>query len=126
MLRPTPKSTPTDTLLPYTTLFLSLPRPHELGPAGAVRGPAGHCCIHRGAGAPRVAGAVHAGRAARRRVTDHVGGAAHHRRGAPARARRRCACPAVARRTPRSAEHTSELQSLMRNSYAVFCLTKKT
>src|SRR3546814_7401270 len=27
---------------------------------------------------------------------------------------------------PRSEEHTSELQSLMRNSYAVFCLTKKT
>src|SRR3546814_4847650 len=26
----------------------------------------------------------------------------------------------------RSEEHTSELQSLMRNSYAVFCLTKKT
>src|SRR3546814_9212238 len=26
---------------------------------------------------------------------------------------------------PRSAEHTSELQSLMRISYAVFCLTKK-
>src|SRR3546814_3939710 len=26
---------------------------------------------------------------------------------------------------PRSEEHTSELQSLMRNSYAVFCLTKK-
>src|SRR3546814_9600220 len=25
----------------------------------------------------------------------------------------------------RSEEHTSELQSLMRNSYAVFCLTKK-
>src|SRR3546814_6845371 len=25
---------------------------------------------------------------------------------------------------PRSEEHTSELQSLMRNSYAVFCLTK--
>src|SRR3546814_8128538 len=30
--------------------------------------------------------------------------------------------PAVTRR---SEEHTSELQSLMRNSYAVFCLTKK-
>src|SRR3546814_4919278 len=29
------------------------------------------------------------------------------------------------RRTPRSEEHTSELQSLMRNSYAVFCLKKK-
>src|SRR3546814_9759628 len=27
--------------------------------------------------------------------------------------------------TERSEEHTSELQSLMRNSYAVFCLTKK-
>src|SRR3546814_1468083 len=26
---------------------------------------------------------------------------------------------------PRSEEHTSELQSLMRNSYDVFCLTKK-
>src|SRR3546814_6105133 len=26
----------------------------------------------------------------------------------------------------RSEEHTSELQSLMRNSYAVFCLNKKT
>src|SRR3546814_7848521 len=30
------------------------------------------------------------------------------------------------RRQPRSEEHTSELQSLMRNSYAVFCLKKKT
>src|SRR3546814_10326054 len=30
-----------------------------------------------------------------------------------------------AARTPRSEEHTSELQSLMRNSYAVFCLKKK-
>src|SRR3546814_2528774 len=29
------------------------------------------------------------------------------------------------RRCPRSEEHTSELQSLMRISYAVFCLTKK-
>src|SRR3546814_10397470 len=27
---------------------------------------------------------------------------------------------------PRSEEHTSELQSLMRNSYAVFCMTQKT
>src|SRR3546814_3040903 len=27
--------------------------------------------------------------------------------------------------TPRSEEHTSELQSLMRNSYAVFCLKKQ-
>src|SRR3546814_9696058 len=32
---------------------------------------------------------------------------------------------AVAQQYPRSEEHTSELQSLMRNSYAVFCLKKK-
>src|SRR3546814_10331140 len=34
--------------------------------------------------------------------------------------------PAPAKRLRRSEEHTSELQSLMRHSYAVFCLTKKT
>src|SRR3546814_5350917 len=33
--------------------------------------------------------------------------------------------PAVPTTPPRSEEHTSELQSLMRNSYAVFCLKKK-
>src|SRR3546814_3976285 len=32
---------------------------------------------------------------------------------------------AMVRNLPRSEEHTSELQSLMRNSYAVFCLKKK-
>src|SRR3546814_10434170 len=32
----------------------------------------------------------------------------------------------LVRRTQRSEEHTSELQSLMRTSYAVFCLKKKT
>src|SRR3546814_5536986 len=39
----------------------------------------------------------------------------------------RSALPAHSRRvpTPRSEEHTSELQSLMRISYAVFCLKKK-
>src|SRR3546814_8123076 len=33
--------------------------------------------------------------------------------------------PRPAQRTDRSEEHTSELQSLMRISYAVFCLNKK-
>src|SRR3546814_9497670 len=41
-----------------------------------------------------------------------------------------CACAidwaTVRRMTPRSEENTSELQSLMRNSYAVLCLKKKT
>src|SRR3546814_2358334 len=36
------------------------------------------------------------------------------------------AAPALARHQARSEEHTSELQSLMRTSYAVFCLKKKT
>src|SRR3546814_10033168 len=37
-----------------------------------------------------------------------------------------CAAPAAGQRRPdRSEEHTSELQSLMRISYAVFCLKKK-
>src|SRR3546814_950523 len=38
-----------------------------------------------------------------------------------------CSCPSCGgdlRRLGRSEEHTSELQSLMRNSYAVFCLKK--
>src|SRR3546814_4182541 len=35
------------------------------------------------------------------------------------------AASSIATATPRSEEHTSELQSLMRNSYAVFCLKKK-
>src|SRR3546814_5860380 len=34
-------------------------------------------------------------------------------------------CPGAARRDCRSEEHTSELRSLMRISYAVFCLQKK-
>src|SRR3546814_3505765 len=34
-------------------------------------------------------------------------------------------CPFAWKRDGRSEEHTSELQSLMRNSYAVFCLKKK-
>src|SRR3546814_5800019 len=83
MIRRPPRSTRTDTLFPYTTLFRSLP---AAGAAGGVRG--------------RVAGAA-----------------------GP------FAFPAgpIARYgdTRRSEEHTSELQSLMRNSYAVFCLKKK-
>src|SRR3546814_6674547 len=34
-------------------------------------------------------------------------------------------CMTMLERNPRSEEHTSEIQSLMRNSYAVFCLKKK-
>src|SRR3546814_5687554 len=79
MIRRPPRSTRTDTLFPYTTLFRS-PRCGR----GRCRDRAGH-----------------RGHAARRRMR---------------RSRARCR---------RSEEHTSELQSLMRISYAVFCLKKK-
>src|SRR3546814_16072281 len=82
MIRRPPRSTRTDTLFPYTTLF----RSHRTGSDGIVR---------RGA-APRPAG--HPGEGGRR---------------------------VLSYREPRSEEHTSELQSLMRISYAVFCLKKK-
>src|SRR3546814_1412278 len=45
--------------------------------------------------------------------------------GSKRRRRRLLACETVLPTIGRSEEHTSELQSLMRNSYAVFCLKKK-
>src|SRR3546814_2776042 len=75
MIRRPPRSTRTDTLFPYTTLFRS--------PGRGLRG---------GSRPPR-------------------SGAA--------------AGQAIPRAGLRSEEHTSELQSLMRISYAVFCLKKK-
>src|SRR3546814_3441117 len=82
MIRRPPRSTRTDTLFPYTTLFRS---------CGGRRSPR-----------PRRRGA---------------------RAGQTRRARRPDARSDVGR--ARSEEHTSELQSLMRISYAVFCLKKK-
>src|SRR3546814_3863914 len=43
----------------------------------------------------------------------------------PVPSRTRACRTTIARRWSRSEEHTSELQSLMRNSYAGFCLKKK-
>src|SRR3546814_1478764 len=71
MIRRPPRSTRTDTLFPYTTLF----RSHSRACPRNGRSTSGSCHWHR---SPR-----------------------------------------------RSEEHTSELQSLMRISYAVFCLKKK-
>src|SRR3546814_1466572 len=98
MIRRPPRSTRPDTLLPYTTLF----RP----PADA-----------------RTAGRAPAGQL---RIVDPSGllASARVRRERP----RAAAGDDRARRGPdqdlRSEEHTSELQSLMRISYAVFCLKK--
>src|SRR3546814_7823209 len=51
---------------------------------------------------------------------------AAQRKTGPAAARAALEGDAPAKRQERSEEHTSELQSLMRISYAVFCLKKKT
>src|SRR3546814_5841613 len=96
MIRRPPRSTRTDTLFPYTTLFRSSGRYPDV-PLRAVWRHAGHYL-----GADHQGGAV------------AVGCVLHGADGHEARQLRR------------SEEHTSELQSLMRISYAVFCLKKKT
>src|SRR3546814_1920897 len=105
MIRRPPISTRTDTLFPYTTLFRSSVPVHHL-PRDHGRA---HCAV-----------AV----AAVRAVADQPAGRAE---GRPGGAQRRAAdAPGQGRHADhRSEEHTSELQSLMRNSYAVFCLKKK-
>src|SRR3546814_4998646 len=101
MIRRPPRSTRTDTLFPYTTLFRS---PAEGRPGGVVRRVRHHDDRHHGLFL--VPGPCDTGRlAGLDRFT--------FRSGPP---------PAPC---PRSEEHTSELQSLMRISYAVFCLKKK-
>src|SRR3546814_6262112 len=85
MIRRPPRSTRSDTLFPYTTLFRSAHGNDEVGPGRRQRGRA-------------------------RRIEREAAGAEQ----------------TVAQAVQRSEEHTSELQSLMRISYAVFCLKKKT
>src|SRR3546814_7536431 len=97
MIRRPPRSTRTDTLFPYTTLFRA------------------SFCGARSGIVPRW----------------YSGGACPEACGFPCACNRLCRSPRdrgrgrLVSRT-RSEEHTSELQSLMRISYAVFCLKKKT
>src|SRR3546814_2671980 len=98
MIRRPPRSTRTDTLFPYTTLFRSA--------AGAAQ------CGARSLGTER-----HRAEGPDRRSRQ----AAQHR----ARRQGPGAGAIPFRVLRRSEEHTSELQSLMRSSYAVFCLKKK-
>src|SRR3546814_8741752 len=110
MRRRPPRSTRTDTLVPYTTLFRSLDHP---------RLDRGHA--HAGAGeigSDRKAELVHECLGAGVDVAARIGIAACHRRQVDDR-------PLARDQRGRSEEHTSELQSLMRISYAVFCLNKK-
>src|SRR3546814_1397195 len=103
MILRTPRSTRTDTLLPYTTLFRS----------GDVQ--ASVLLVRGGLG--DVQGHPHRSHSLLRRSRGCSPSQAA--RAAFIRAR-----PVMAREA-RSEEHTSELQSLMRISYAVFCLKKK-
>src|SRR3546814_10322871 len=105
MIRRPTRSTRTDTLLPYTTLFRSAgnDRPKVMPATVAEVAPAGRPCDNRGRGqAP---------------VSLYPADAALLKQGS-----QECRLSSATR----SEEHTSELQSLMRNSYAVFCLKKKT
>src|SRR3546814_4435785 len=85
MIRRPPRSTRTDTLFPYTTLFRS--ECQRIGSGPQLRDQRQGRC----------------GSFERRRFSNRF----------------------VAAGRARSEEHTSELQSLMRTSYAVFCLKKK-
>src|SRR3546814_4706242 len=111
MIRRPPRSTRTDTLFPYTTLFRSA----RAGLwAGRLPAP---CC-----GSRRVPSR---GGRGENRDGDRAGRQGG-RRGAPALQVDMRACKhASINEAERSEEHTSELQSLMRISYAVFCLKKK-
>src|SRR3546814_1695466 len=108
MFRRTPRSTRTDTLFPYTTLFRSQRRAagitlQTFGPdlcRGGFRRQLQHPAVGQlPVGALQIVEQNPPRHAIHHQVMDH--------------------------QQQRSEEHTSELQSLMRISYAVFCLKKK-
>src|SRR3546814_8983084 len=130
MLRPPPRSTRTDTLFPYTTLFRSdetrrgrsPTNSAEIGPSRGGRSRAGVDT----AGADRIT--VSEDPSAPGQVAQPARPQHHADRVSEAACAGRDdvgtdALPVRQRDVAgRSEEHTSELQSLMRNSYAVFCL----
>src|SRR3546814_4497394 len=110
MIRRPPRSTRTDTLFPYTTLFRS-DDPAEAADFEQARRILLVLRLNHG---------DH--RIARQRVAHHRPIARLEDVGRQLRAREE---QRPRQRKDRSEEHTSELQSLMRISYAVFCLKKK-
>src|SRR3546814_3640735 len=111
MIRRPPRSTRTDTLFPYTTLFRSAGpisryrrsvKKLGLRPSNSLLCPT-NCAIH---------------------ATTNTAMAAYSRFHTPKVSYTQRVNQAMATNTTRSEEHTSELQSLMRISYAVFCLKK--
>src|SRR3546814_6465420 len=119
MIRRPPRSTRTDTLFPYTTLFRSVTKAGGSAqtatgvtvadnlPAGfSFTGASGFGSYNSATGLWSV-GSIPAGVTRTLTISGTV------------------TATAGASVTNRSEEHTSELQSLMRISYAVFCLKKK-
>src|SRR3546814_2309727 len=121
MIRRPPRSTRTDTLFPYTTLFRSEGDAQGGGGLGLVVAVLLQGLLDGGAfDFLDVRGQGAAGGFARTQ------GARVGRGGRGAGVAGGCGIRADEGGGDRSEEHTSELQSLMRISYAVFCLKKKT
>src|SRR3546814_7517317 len=99
MIRRPPRSTRTDTLFPYTTLFRSF----ELGKHILSFGPQTKSLVARDTHKLNHGGCRNSASFGDDRLDQRL----------------------TALLARRSEEHTSELQSLMRISYAVFCLKKK-
>src|SRR3546814_9555165 len=101
MIRRPPRSTRTDTLFPYTTLFRSVPQ----GLGDKQQSSTGLGPVHQ--------------------LIDfqwsHMGALTQQQQAALIRLKAGQDIQVIGR----SEEHTSELQTLMRISYAVFCLKKK-
>src|SRR3546814_1941995 len=117
MGRRPPRPTLTDPLFPYPTLFLSEPALERDG----GRRCAGLLTAHDESQVAAPAGDAGLGDVSR--PVDH--GDRQRRDGGLAHDRVRPGLEVGHRKDLRSEEHTSELQSLMRNSYAVFCLKNK-
>src|SRR3546814_10306590 len=107
MIRRPPRSTRTDTLFPYTTLFRSFGKPQAFGDDATFQYRHFHVC-------PFIQGSKPAALSATWHAVHQVAqGQRNHRK-------------ISNQHQARSEEHTSELQSLMRISYAVFCLKQHT
>src|SRR3546814_7831917 len=113
MYRRPPRTTRTDILFPYTTLFRSL----EVDERSQLLLQDGRCTTDRLFGIQGAVGFqvndqfVQVGALLDTSILDHVSHATNRAESGV--------------ELQRSEEHTSELQSLMRISYAVFCLKKK-
>src|SRR3546814_9785508 len=131
MIRRPPRSTRTDTLFPYTTLFRSPGRIAAAAPQALLVPPGcedekgreqpGRSDLHREIG-NRVHRDVERPADVRQQRQDMEDGNDH---GPEAMRQKRQGDGRRRTNQVRSEEHTSELQSLMRISYAVFCLKKK-